>query len=119
MKRLRIAAALACITLLPSVATAKSGESLYKKKCKVCHSLEAGKNGIGPSLAGIMGRTAGTREGFTRYNGLIGSDIVWTPITMDAWLTNPKKFIGKKSSMMAKVRKATERAAIIEYLKTQ
>lgn len=119
MNILRVAAAVACIALLPSVASAKTGEELYKKKCKMCHSLEAGKHGIGPSMAGIIGKTAGTQDGYAKYLALKGSDVVWTDVNMDAWLANPKKFIGKKSSMMSKVKKADERAAIIGYLKTK
>jgi len=119
MNILRVAAAIACVALLPSVASAKSGEELYKKKCKMCHSLAAGKHGAGPSLVGIMGQTAGTQDGFTKYNGLRDSTIVWTDETMDAWLANPKKFIGKKTSMMSRVKTSEERTAIIEYLKTQ
>ena len=119
MNVLRTAAIITCIALLPNVASAKTGEELYKKKCKMCHSLDAGKNGIGPSLAGIMGQTAGTQGGYTKYVGLKNSDVVWDDANMDAWLANPKKFIGKKTSMMSKVKKAEERAAIIEYMHTK
>lgn len=119
MNILRVAAAIACVALLPSVASAASGEKLYKKKCKMCHSLVAGKHGSGPSLVGIMGKTAGTRDGYRKYNGLKDSTIVWTDETMDAWLANPKKFIGKKTGMMVRTKKAEDRTAIIEYLKTQ
>ncbi len=33
---------------------------LVFRKCQACHSLEPGKNLVGPSLASIMGRKAGT-----------------------------------------------------------
>ena len=32
-------------------------------QCKVCHSLEAGKNMVGPSLHGLIGRKAGSVPG--------------------------------------------------------
>jgi len=119
MKIFRLATAIACIALFPTLATAASGEKLYKKKCKMCHSLEAGKSKGGPSLAGIMGKKAGTRDGYKKYKGLAGSDVMWTDANMDAWLANPKKFLGKKTSMMVKVKKAKERTAIIEFLHTK
>ena len=58
MKSIRIAAALAyiplaCIVLMPAQAAADGhGEKLFKQHCKKCHSLEPGKHGLGPSLAG-------------------------------------------------------------------
>jgi len=91
-------------------------------KCKACHSIQAGKNKIGPSLAGIMGRQAGTAPGFKKYKGLKGADWSWDDATMDAYLTDPRKFIkarsGKKSGMTLKTKKKSQRDNLIAYLKT-
>jgi cytochrome c2 len=119
MKILKISAIIACVAALPTIASAADGEALFNKKCKLCHALEAGKNKGGPSLNVIMGKTAGTQEGYKKYAGLAGSDIVWSADTMDSFLTDPSGFLGKKSSMMVKVKDAGERAAIIEFLGAQ
>jgi len=37
---------------------------LVFRKCQACHSLENGKNGLGPSLAGIVGKKAGSVPGY-------------------------------------------------------
>ncbi len=96
----------------------EDGEKVFKKKCKACHSMEAGKHKMGPSLAGIFGRQAGTVEGYSKYKGLKGSDIVWDEANLDGWLTNPKKFIGKATGMSsAKLKKEKDREAIIKFLK--
>ena len=92
------------------------GEGLYKKKCKVCHALEAGKNKGGPSMAGIVGRQAGSTD-FAKYTGLKGSTVIWDEANLDAFLANPKKFVGAKS-MVIKLKKEDDRANVIEYLKT-
>lgn len=92
------------------------GAGLYKKKCKVCHAIEAGKNKGGPSLAGIVGSQAGSTS-YTKYKGLKGSTVVWDEANLDAFLANPKKFVGAKT-MVIKVKKEEDRANIIEYLKT-
>jgi len=118
MKSVRIAAALACFALLPTTSMAADGAKLFKKHCKKCHSTEAGKHGIGPSLAGIVGQKAGQQD-FKKYKGLKGADIVWDDANIDAYITDPKKFLGKKTTMVVKVKKAAERAAIIEYMKAQ
>ncbi|MEE8393600.1 MAG: c-type cytochrome [Rhodospirillales bacterium] len=94
------------------------------KKCKICHSVKPGKHKIGPSLFGVYGRKAGTAEGFNNgkkrdYKALKGADWVWDDKSLDGWLENPKKFTGgKKTKMTAKTKKAKDRKALIEYLKT-
>lgn len=94
---------------------AGKGAKLYKKKCGACHSTEAGKHKIGPSLAGIVGRKAGSTD-FKKYKALKGADFTWTEEKLDGWITNPKKFIGKKTAMTAKVKKEKDRKLILEFL---
>jgi cytochrome c len=92
------------------------GQKLFKKRCGSCHSTEAGKHKNGPSLAGIIGRKAGSTD-FAKYKGLKGSDVVWDEQNMDQFLANPKKFVGAKT-MAYKLKKEDQRAVIIAYLKT-
>ncbi len=97
------------------------GKKVFKK-CKACHSVEAGKHKIGPSLAGIVGQDAGKVAGFKKYKGLKGADWKWDEAALDGWLKNPKKWLkaknGKKSRMVYKLKKEKDRADIIAYLKT-
>ncbi len=100
---------------------ADKGKKVFKK-CKACHSIQAGKNKVGPSLAGIVGRKAGTATGFKRYKGMKGADWTWDEALIDEYLTDPKKFAkartGKKTSMTVKLKKAADRANVIAYLNT-
>ena len=111
---LGIAAAIAVSS--GSAMAASKGAKLFKKKCGTCHSMKEGEHKVGPSLAGIMGRTAGTTD-FKKYKALKGSDIVWDEDNLDKWITNPKKFIGKPTAMTVKVKKAKERDKIIDFIK--
>ena len=113
---LAIAAALAASPAFAD-GNAKKGAKVFKK-CKSCHTLKAGKHKSGPSLAGIIGRKAGTVDGFKKYKGLKGADFAWDEANLDKFLTNPKKFLGKKSSMTMKLKKAGDRANVIAYLKS-
>jgi len=107
----------AAIAVSSGSALAKSkGEKLFKKKCGTCHTMEAGKHKIGPSLADVMGRKAGSTD-FKKYKALKGSDIVWDDDNLDKWIANPKKFIGKPTAMTVKVKREKERDAIIDFLK--
>lgn len=92
------------------------GAEVFKKRCKVCHSIEAGKHKMGPSLAGIMGSKAGTTD-FAKYIGIKDFGIVWDAENMDKFLADPKKFVGAKT-MAYKLKKEEDRAAVIAYLQT-
>ena len=70
----------------------KKGERVFKK-CKACHSLVAGKNGLGPNLVGVIGRTAGTMEGYKFSPAMAESGIVWTEENLTAYLQKPRAFI--------------------------
>ena len=92
------------------------GEKVYKK-CKACHALEAGKNKVGPSLAGIFGRTAGTVEGFKYSAAMKDSGIVWDEETLDSFLEKPKEVIPKTRMAFPGLKKEQDRMDVIAYLK--
>ena len=100
----------------PAMADSSDGAKLYKKKCASCHKME--KHGVGPMLKGIIGRKAGDTD-YPRYKALVGAEFTWDENNLSEWIANPKKFIGKRTTMAGKIKKAEDRAAIIEYLKSE
>ena len=85
--------------------------------CAACHSFEPGRNCIGPSLAGIPGRNAGTAGGFCRYwQTLKDSSTVWDEQTLDVWLTDPQAFLLGSRMLFCGVRDLRARADLIAYL---
>src|SRR5947208_3205849 len=54
-----VASAMMAAAMPAAAQDAAAGKALFKSTCAVCHSEVAGKNGVGPSLAGIVGSTAG------------------------------------------------------------
>lgn len=103
-----------------SVRASEEGDKIFRTKCLVCHTMEKGKHKVGPSLAGVYGRQAGTSEGFTRYVGLKGADYKWDKASLDQYLTDPEAFVKAKgaprSAMDRKLPNAKERQEVIEYL---
>lgn len=95
---------------------AAKGEKVFNK-CKTCHTLEAGKNRIGPSLAGLFGRTAGTVEGFNYSDAMKNSRIVWDEKILDAYLTKPKDIVSGTKMTFVGLPNAEDRADLIAYLK--
>ncbi len=91
------------------------GEKMFKK-CKTCHSLEEGKKKIGPSLAGLFGRAAGTVEGYKYSKAMKESGIVWDEETLDAFLAKPKDLVPKTKMSFPGIKKEQDRIDIIAYL---
>ena len=96
---------------------AAKGEKVYKK-CKACHALEAGKNKVGPSLAGIVGQDAGMVEGFKYSPAMKESGLVWDDATLDAFLAKPKEVVPKTRMAFPGLKKEQDRLDVIAYLKT-
>ncbi len=94
-----------------------AGEKVFKKYCSSCHTVEAGKNRVGPSLAGIVGRKAGSVAGFSYSAQNKNSGITWDEATLDKYLTDPKAMVPGTKMVFAGVKKEDERKALIGYLK--
>jgi cytochrome c len=106
----------ATVALFSGAAVAEGdGEKLFNKKCGTCHSLKPGVHKVGPSLAGVIGRKAGSTD-FANYKALRDASFTWNLENINEWITDPKKFIGKPTAMTVKVKKDDERAAIIAYI---
>ncbi len=101
-------------TLMAGADAAKGASSW--SKCRACHALEEGKNGVGPYLAGIMGRDVAAASGFGYSDALKAIEGSWTAEQMDAWLTDPKSFAPGNKMTFAGIRSPEERANLIAYL---
>jgi cytochrome c len=86
--------------------------------CAACHSVKAGQNLIGPSLAGIAGRKSASAAGFAYSPAVKGLGLTWTDANLDKWLTNPMKMAPGTKMAFAGYPDAAKRKAVIAYLKT-
>ena len=101
--------------------TSATGKKLFLY-CKSCHTLEPGKHSVGPSLAGVIGRKAGSAPGFAYSTAMLNSEVIWSPKTLDKHLADVKGFIpGNRMGDLypGGVAKAADRAALIEYLQQE
>lgn len=115
-----LVAALIIGTVSPSVAgdQASDGKKLFTMQCSTCHAVQPGTNGVGPSLAGVYGRSAGTLPGFNYSPALKNSGLTWNDDTLDAWLSNPLKDVPGTHMFFPGLADAAQREAVIAYLKT-
>jgi cytochrome c oxidase assembly protein Cox11 len=92
---------------------ASDGAKLFGQQCTACHALDRVK--IGPPLAGVVGRRAGSVPGYPYSAGLKQAGFAWTEARLDRWLTNPQTMIAGAAMPMS-VPEAQARRDIIAYL---
>lgn len=87
-------------------------------QCRSCHAIEAGVTRVGPSLFGVVGRVAGSLEGYSYSKAMTDSGLTWTPDTLDAYLENPHKVVKGTKMSLAGIPDAQRRRDIVAYLET-
>lgn len=97
--------------------TAAVTEPASFAQCKACHSMEAGKNGIGPSLAGVFGDKAATVPGFEFSEPMKASGLTWNQANLDRFLADPRGVVPGTKMAFGGVKDAAKRQEIINYLK--
>lgn len=95
-----------------------AGEKVFGRLCKSCHILEAeGPRRMGPTLAGLNGRKAGSVEGFNYSPAYGPSKVIWNAETLDTYLKNPREMM-PKTRMVIRVANDAQRADLIAFLQT-
>ena len=96
---------------------AAAGEKVFAK-CKVCHQVgEGAKNGVGPVLNGIVGRHAGSVEGFSYTPANKNSGLTWDEATLKEYLKNPRAKIPGTKMIFPGLPNDADIENIIAYLK--
>lgn len=131
LRRLTAVTALATSLPMPGMAMAAgdpaAGVQIFKK-CAACHSTDAGVNKVGPSLAGVMGKPAGSAASYNYSPALkaaAAKGLVWDEATLAAYVENPRKYLAEKSGDASLLNKmpfslpdAQQRADVAAYLKS-
>lgn len=86
--------------------------------CIACHSLKAEQNGTGPTLYNLIGRTAGTVEGFRFSGPMKRSAIVWDQKTLTAFLRNPQEVVPGTRMPFSGMTDEAALKALTQYLET-
>jgi nitrite reductase (NO-forming) len=94
---------------------AEQGRQVYRK-CQACHSLEAGKNALGPSLAGIIGKKAASVPNYAYSEALRASGLTWDISALDRYLLDPQATVPGNKMPFPGLRTADERKDVIAYL---
>jgi len=105
------------LTLLASVDAAAGAKAF--KKCKACHTTDkGGANRVGPNLWDVVGRAKAGAEGFSYSGALKGLGGEWTYRDLDHFIADPKGFAKGTKMSFAGTKKAQDRAAVLQYLRS-
>ncbi len=105
------------IAAMVAAADPADGKNVFNR-CRACHKLEEGQNGVGPHLYGVVGSDVASVEDFRYSSALEDLGGKWTPERMDAWLENPRDFAPGNKMSFAGLRDAEDRAAVIAYMQS-
>jgi cytochrome c len=112
---------LASSLIIASIAASGSARAQDRERglqafaaCAACHAPD--NNGIGPRLAGVVGRTSGTVDGFRYSRAMKNAKIVWDAATLDAYLAEPQKVIPGNLMPFSGIADPGQRADVIAYL---
>lgn len=97
----------------------KNGQNVFDSSCGNCHTVKEGKHKSGPSLFGVVGRTAGSLDGFVYSDAMKASGIVWTAEKLDAFALNPKGVVEQTKMKFGGVKNDKSRADLLAYLADQ
>ena len=96
------------------------GQVLFNNSCRTCHTVKEGDNRLGPTLAGVVGRKAGSLPDYAFSDSLKKSGVVWDEASLDRFIENPEAVApGNAMKPYTGVSSPEDRAAIIAYLKSQ
>jgi cytochrome c len=119
----RSTAALSAIAVLPLLAAPAfadgdpaKGEKVYAR-CKACHEIAKEQNKVGPYLVGVIGRQAGSVEGFKYSDAMKNSGKTWDEATIAAYVKDPKGYIPGNKMAFAGLKKEDEVENLVAYIK--
>ena len=98
---------------------AEAGGKVFRK-CKACHVVDSDKNRVGPSLMGVIGRAAGSVEGYKYSKAMLAfgeGGAMWDEATLDTYLENPKGLVKGTKMAFPGLKKPEDRADVVAYLK--
>lgn len=95
-----------------------AGKAMFESGCHRCHAPNAKDPSYGPALTGIVGRQAGSFEGYEYSEALGGAPFVWTPAALKAWMEDNQHFLPGTKMRHVGITDTAVQDFIIAYLRT-
>ena len=96
---------------------AAAGERVFAQ-CRACHQVgETAKNAVGPVLNGLIGRPAGSVEGYNYSPANKNSGLTWDEATFKDYIKDPKAKIPGTKMVYAGLKDEKRVDDLVAYLK--
>lgn len=96
----------------------EAGKAFFDQTCRRCHATDADKSSYGPLLEGVIGRKAGTFDGYPYSPALKAAGFVWTPGAVKAWIEDNDGFVPGTKMRHVGVTDPTVQDFIVSYLQS-
>lgn len=109
------------LALVATIAAARADDPqmTFNNSCRTCHSMKEGDNRLGPSLAGVVDRKAGSVAGYAYSSSMQNSGITWDEATLDKFIANPDQVVGgNKMKPFTGISDESQRKEIVAFLKS-
>jgi len=96
-----------------------AGRQIFRDHCASCHTPKSGARVVlGPSLAGVVGRPAGTAAGFPYSDALKTSGLVWTEDNLHKWIADSTHMVPNTLMPHVSISDPAEQIYLLAYLGT-
>ena len=97
-----------------------AGQLMFNNACRTCHVVKQGDNRLGPNLYRIIGRLAGSVDGYAYSSAFENAGFVWDEENLDRFIANPEQAVpGNNMKPFGGISSKEDRAKIIGFLRAQ
>lgn len=95
----------------------EAGGAFFASECQRCHAVNADRQTYGPPLENVIGRAAGSVEGYAYSPALAKAGFIWTEGALRAWMEDNQAFVPGTKMRHVGVSDPVVQAFILAWLK--
>ena len=93
-----------------------AGKIMFEQRCESCHADDPERKAYGPSLLGVVGRKAGSLEGFDYSEAMKKSGITWNLDALRAWMADNQDFMPGTRMRHVSIHDKAEQDFLLAYI---
>ncbi len=94
-----------------------AGQQFFDAECHRCHAIDATDKSYGPPLEGVIGRAAGSVDGYPYSKALKSAGFVWTEPALKAWMEDNQGLVPGTKMRHVGITDPVEQEFILTWLR--